>query len=469
VISGELTGRPAGRTAGGYGLRAIAMWMALACGGLAAPPLAGATLPGRNGPIVFSSYGEIYRVSPDGSGLAQIQRPFEDEKTDFGPEWSPDGSRIATGGEVLEPESGGSRRWSDTNIHLFAPDGSGFTRLSMEDQHANYSPAWSPDGTRIAYTSDLFGNASIHSVRADGTDARHLTGGTQDAVSSDPAWSPDGALIVFARVVDDFGSTDLFTMRPDGSDVRRLLERPGREGNPSWSPDGNWIAFDGTGPRVVDGVSWSFPGSDVYVVPAAGGVPLKLTDTGEDGAPDWAPDGSAIVFQSARDTPSPQTRLDLYVMDAAGLHERRLTTLGCLQCDPDWGRLPGSNAPASNTGATPAPTGPAAPDSTRGARITRFKIAPRRFRWSMATRVRISFLLSRAGKVRFTMGRIRPGQARPSAWRRQVTRAAQPGLNRYRLKRLFTQRLRPGRFRLTIATVNGASRAHVTFRVRRPA
>jgi len=403
-------------------------------------------------------------VAPDGSGLTHVRRPLEEEKTDFGPAWSPDGSRIATGGQVLDPPSGGNRWWSDTNIHLFAPDGSGFTRLSMENQHSNSSPAWSPDGTRIAYSSDLFGNASIHSVRPDGTDARPLTGGTSDTESSDPAWSPDGARIVFSRVVDGFGSTDLFTMRPDGSDVRRLLDRPGREGNPSWSPDGNTIAFDGTGPRVDDGVSWSFPGSDVYVVAAAGGVPLKLTDTGEDGAPDWAPDGSAIVFQSDRATPPERSRLDLWVMDAAGLHERRLTTVGCLQCDPDWGRLPEAQAPPSDP--TGTPTGPAAPGSTR---ITRFKIVPRLFRWAAAGRVRISFRASHTGKVRLAMSRVRPGRAGPSGRARRITRTAKPGLNRYRLKRLFPRRLRAGRFRLTIATADGASRSSLTFRVRKPA
>jgi TolB protein len=299
-------------------------------------PVAQATVAGQNGRIAFSSYGEIYTVLPDGSGLRQVQRRQEDEKNDWYPAWSPDGTRIATGGEVVEPAGNGSRHWSDTDLQLFAPDGSGFTRLSTPKQHFSTHPAWSPDGRWIAYLTDEPGYNSISKVAPGGSNVQMLVEGFQGAAAGTLAWAPDGSRLVFSREIDSYGETDLFTMRPDGRDVRRLLARPGLDSFPSWSPDGTTIAFSGSRPRQGDDVSRSFPGTDVYVVPAAGGEPSQLTHTDRDSDPDWAPDGTAIVFQSDRQSPPGTLRPDLYLMTPSGGNQRPLTSIGCLQCGPAW-------------------------------------------------------------------------------------------------------------------------------------
>lgn len=86
-----------------------------------------ATAPGTNGPIAFSSYGKIYTIQPDGSGLQQVVRADEEQKYDFYPSWAPDGLRIVTSGQMLEPDD----YWTTTGLQVFSPDGTGFEHLPI--------------------------------------------------------------------------------------------------------------------------------------------------------------------------------------------------------------------------------------------------------------------------------------------------------------------------------------------------
>jgi WD40 repeat protein len=301
-------------------------------------PRAHATVPGANGRIVFSSFGDLYTVRPDGSDLTRVPMPSEDvQNSDFHPAWSPDGTRIADDGEVQVPNPGGLPHWSQPGLELLSPNGTGFVRLNLPNSYATFEPAWSPDGSRIAYYS----GTSIYSVAPDGSGERLLIdGGSLSPGAFDPAWSPDGQWIVFAQVVDAYGETDLFTMRSDGTDVRRLLQRPGLDLQPSWSPDGKTIVFAGSDPRAGTDVSWSWPERNIFEVPATGGTPVQLTDSGSDDDPAWSPDGSRIVFQSYRPNTYENGNADLYLMNADGSDQRRLTTIGCWQCGPDWQSIP---------------------------------------------------------------------------------------------------------------------------------
>jgi TolB protein len=107
-------------------------------------------------------------------------------------------------------------------------------------------PSWSPKGDRIAFTSDRDGDYEIYTIRPDGTDLRRLTNSPgNDAHNS---WSPDGEWIVFTSVrggfKDEMALTpfnpqpngDLWVMRPDGSDVRMLTDDQFEDGTPSWLP-----------------------------------------------------------------------------------------------------------------------------------------------------------------------------------------------------------------------------------------
>ena len=134
-------------------------------------------------------------------------------------------------------------------------DGSGVERLTYSGggsrARANAGPAWSPDGRKIAFTSDRDGNSEIYVVNADGSGVERLTyspveafplagGGSLGAVAALPAWSPDGQKIAFASNRDgDVGG--IYAMNADGSGVERLTYSG--DLSPAWSPDGRKIAF----------------------------------------------------------------------------------------------------------------------------------------------------------------------------------------------------------------------------------
>ena len=98
-------------------------------------------------------------------------------------------------------------------------------------------PAWSPDGTQIAFSSRRGGTFDIFVMSADGTGSQRLTTTRED--DSHPTWSPDGRRIAFARGQPN----DIYVMSTDGSDVRRISDPDVDEFEPGWSPDGRWIAY----------------------------------------------------------------------------------------------------------------------------------------------------------------------------------------------------------------------------------
>ena len=102
------------------------------------------------------------------------------------------------------------------------------------------SPAWSPDGTRIAFYSERDGNSEIYVMKADGGAVTRLTNSKAD--EGYPAWSPDGTRLAFMSRRN--GKAEIFTMNSDGTDQKLLVSMPrGDAIDPRWSPDGSRIAF----------------------------------------------------------------------------------------------------------------------------------------------------------------------------------------------------------------------------------
>jgi len=164
-----------------------------------------------------------------------------------------------------------------------------------------------PFSSRIAFVSDRTGAKELWVMRWDGDAQQQLT--SYRSITLGPAWSADGTLLAFTSFLRT--APELLMLRPSQGSLITLSTLPGVNSSPSFSPDGTRIAFAAGG----DG------DTDIYVVPAAGGAPERLTHTrGINTQPAWSPSGRQIVYTSTA-TGSPQ----LYIMDAEGTNTRRLT------------------------------------------------------------------------------------------------------------------------------------------------
>lgn len=200
----------------------------------------------------------------------------------YGPEYSPDGSRILYSTTMSSRSLG---IWSIPIVDGIPADPS-----YVYDSFANdYNASWSPNGSQIVFETHMGGSGEqLWIVSADGSNS----GLTQLTYGPDgdyhPTWSPDGSTILFHSTSRSGGYADLYTVPVTGGTVTRLTDTPEwREHFGAYSPNGQWIAFSSNRSG-----NWG-----VWVMPVTGGEQILIVDNvGPESIPSWSPDGTKIAF-----------------------------------------------------------------------------------------------------------------------------------------------------------------------------
>src|SRR2546426_903581 len=197
--------------------------------------------------------------------------------TEFDREQAQDRPSPSTAASEAPAPSGGDRSSLNGRIAFdnfddvwtIDADGTDLIRLTHSPR-PDFYPSWSPDGSRIAFNSNLTGDHVMYIAQADGSNVVDLSRAGEGWQLD---WSPDGSSILFTSHRDHQDNyTDVYVMRPDGSAVRRLTHNLAY--TPAWSPDGDHIVFSAPGLFIMDP-----DGSRV--------IALQTPGIGETSLPDW--------------------------------------------------------------------------------------------------------------------------------------------------------------------------------------
>jgi TolB protein len=232
----------------------------------------------------------VFLCKADGSDERRLTERADPE---YDAVWSPDGKRLALALDKASPNQGDMEVYTvDLAGKDLRPVATTQGQLSHEE-----SPAWSPDGKWIAYTSTRHGNQELYLARPDGKDEKRLT--SDPATDAHPAWAPDGKHIAFAT--DRWGDLEIALLEVEAGKLTRLTTSRGLDDYPAWSPDGKRIAFTSNRDRNLE----------IYVMAPDGKGPTNATrHSGIDNFPAWTPDGRLTWVSNRRGG------FDVYVLPA---------------------------------------------------------------------------------------------------------------------------------------------------------
>jgi TolB protein len=247
---------------------------------------------------------ELYVMDVDGAGLRRLT---SDRSIALSPAWSPDGSLLLF---TSYRDGAGPRIF-------VVPAAGGNTYLVSGRPGNNTTPAYSPDGQSIAAALSVDGNPEIYRMDARGRSPVRLT--SHRAIDTSPSWSPTGQEIAFTS--DRSGVPQVYLMDREGGNVRRLTFDVGYTDSPAWSPKGDRVAF----------VARTGGGFDIYTCRTDGSDLRLVVSGGSNENPRWSPDARHLVFASNRDGTQA-----LWVTALDGRPPRTLNTGGREALSPAW-------------------------------------------------------------------------------------------------------------------------------------
>ena len=282
---------------------------------------------GGFGQIAFASarsgIPQIYLMNADGTGL-QLVTSVENGACQ--PSWSPNGAQLVfispcrARGEFFE------NTYNDSSIYMINADGTDQKTLTTIPG-SDYDPAWSPDGTRIAFTSVRDGRKEIYVLAVDSGAVTRLTNSTGDIENSEPAWSPFSNQIAYT--VKRFGAYQVWVMSDTGQSNVQIAHSGQQLWDylPVWGPDGETILFNqrNLGPGRPWLMSIRYEDRDKK-------NPVKLDFPSPIEDVEFSPDGLWIAFES---TDADGNR-DIYFATVTGGNLTRLTSDPTLEFDPAW-------------------------------------------------------------------------------------------------------------------------------------
>lgn len=218
---------------------------------------------------------DLFTVKPDGSDLTQLTQDLAQESE---PAWSPDGSRLAYISAVEDPQT----RALSFYVYVVAANGSNRVQVTNEPIEPTSSVDWSPDGSRLVFerTFGVGKGINVCAVNADGTNPARLTNDPNN--DQDPVWSRSNKIAFLGTRAP--GGRGLYSMNPDGGGIQPILVNAGLVyGPPRWSPDGTRIAYNNPGR------------GGITIALANGSQPNAIGEASPDPA-EWSRDGSKVVF-----------------------------------------------------------------------------------------------------------------------------------------------------------------------------